>query len=55
MGRSVRQKRKGRSSRPVIKQSNSRKRPLNPTGNAIIAENWYAALYSSVAGRLFLN
>ncbi|KIH94385.1 Nucleolar protein 16 [Sporothrix brasiliensis 5110] len=40
MGRSVRQKRKARSSRPVVKQSNNRRRPVNPTGNAIIAENW---------------
>lgn len=40
MGRSVRQKRKARSSRPVVTQSNNRRRPVNPTGNAIIAENW---------------
>lgn len=40
MGRSVRQKRKARSSRSVVKQSNNRARPVNPTGNAIIAENW---------------
>lgn len=40
MGRSVRQKRKARSSRPVVKQSNNRRRPVNPTGNALIAANW---------------
>ncbi|KAL1899913.1 Nucleolar protein 16 [Sporothrix stenoceras] len=40
MGRSVRQKRKARSSRPTVRQSNNRARPVNPTGNAIIAENW---------------
>ncbi|OAA68726.1 cell division protein [Niveomyces insectorum RCEF 264] len=44
MGRTVRQKRKGRSSRPVVKQPASRKRPTNPTGNVIIAENWDKAL-----------
>ncbi|EFX02475.1 cell division protein [Grosmannia clavigera kw1407] len=40
MGSNIRQKRKARSSRAVVRQSNSRKRPLNPTGNAIVAQNW---------------
>ncbi|CAK7201204.1 Nucleolar protein 16 [Sporothrix eucalyptigena] len=40
MGRSVRQKRKSRSSRAVVRPSNNRRRPVNPTGNAIIAANW---------------
>ncbi|CAK7240679.1 MAG: Nucleolar protein 16 [Sporothrix thermara] len=40
MGRSVRQKRKARSSRPTVRPSNNRRRPINPTGNAVIAANW---------------
>ncbi|CAK7216245.1 Nucleolar protein 16 [Sporothrix curviconia] len=40
MGRSVRQKRKARSSRPTVRPSNNRRKPINPTGNAIIAANW---------------
>ncbi|CAK7264744.1 Nucleolar protein 16 [Sporothrix epigloea] len=40
MGRSVRQKRKARSSRPTVRPSNNRRRPVNPTGNAVIAANW---------------
>ncbi|CAK7220054.1 Nucleolar protein 16 [Sporothrix bragantina] len=40
MGRSVRQKRKARSSRPTVRPLNNRKKPVNPTGNAIIAANW---------------
>ncbi|KUI71624.1 Nucleolar protein 16 [Cytospora mali] len=39
MGRDL-QKRKNRSSRPVIKQSNRLKKPLNPLGNSLIAKNW---------------
>ena len=46
MGRSVRQKRKARSSRPVVRQSNTRKKQLNPFGNDTIAQNWYM-LYSA--------
>ncbi|KLU90081.1 hypothetical protein MAPG_09046 [Magnaporthiopsis poae ATCC 64411] len=40
MGRTVRQKRKARSSRPKIQQSNKPKKQLNPLGNSIIARNW---------------
>lgn len=39
MGRDL-QKRKRRSSRPTIKQSNRLKKPLNPLGNSTIAKNW---------------
>ncbi|KAL1868288.1 Nucleolar protein 16 [Diaporthe australafricana] len=39
MGRDL-QKRKNRSSRPTIKQSNRLKKPLNPLGNSTIARNW---------------
>ncbi|ROV92635.1 hypothetical protein VPNG_09885 [Cytospora leucostoma] len=39
MGRDL-QKRKNRSSRPVVKQSNRLKKPLNPLGNSLIAKNW---------------
>ncbi|ROW09057.1 hypothetical protein VMCG_02877 [Cytospora schulzeri] len=39
MGRDL-QKRKRRSSRPAIKQSNRLKKPLNPLGNSTIAKNW---------------
>ncbi|KAL8383090.1 hypothetical protein RB595_006715 [Gaeumannomyces hyphopodioides] len=40
MGRTVRQKRKARSSRPKVQQSNKPKKQLNPMGNSIIARNW---------------
>lgn len=39
MGRDL-QKRKRRSSRPTIKQSNKPKKPLNPRGNSIVAKAW---------------
>ncbi|CAN8095420.1 unnamed protein product [Discula destructiva] len=39
MGRDL-QKRKNRSSRPVIRQSNRLKKPLNPLGNSLVAKNW---------------
>ncbi|PSR78435.1 ribosome biogenesis protein Nop16 [Coniella lustricola] len=39
MGRDL-QKRKRRSSRPTIRQSNQPKKPLNPRGNSIVAKNW---------------
>ncbi|KAF3770826.1 hypothetical protein M406DRAFT_285612 [Cryphonectria parasitica EP155] len=39
MGRDL-QKRKRRSSRPTIRQSNQPKKPLNPRGNSLIAKNW---------------
>ncbi|KAL2760741.1 hypothetical protein ACRALDRAFT_1066796 [Sodiomyces alcalophilus JCM 7366] len=39
MGRTL-QNRKRRSSKPKIRQSNKLKRPLNPRGNSIIAQNW---------------
>lgn len=39
MGREL-QKRKNRSSRPVIRQSNRLKKPLNPMGNSLVAKNW---------------
>lgn len=38
---SVRQKRKRRSSRATVRQSNKPKNPINPKGNSIIAKNWY--------------
>src|SRR3569833_2869980 len=41
MAKTVRQKRKNKSSRPIVRQVNSRKKHLNPTANAIIAQNWY--------------
>ncbi|EHA51540.1 Nucleolar protein 16 [Pyricularia oryzae] len=40
MGRTVRQKRKNRSSRPKVKQTNRPKKALNPLGNDLIAKNW---------------
>lgn len=40
MGRDL-QKRKARSSRPTIRQSNQPKKPLNPRGNSLIAKNWF--------------
>ncbi|KAJ4388774.1 Ribosome biogenesis protein Nop16 [Gnomoniopsis smithogilvyi] len=39
MGRDL-QKRKNRSSRPTIRQSNRLKKPLNPQGNSLVARNW---------------
>lgn len=39
MGREI-QKKKRRSGRQPIRQSNKPKRPLNPLGNSIIAKNW---------------
>lgn len=39
MGRDL-QKRKNRSSRPTIRQSNRLKKPLNPLGNSLVARNW---------------
>ncbi|KAL1879067.1 hypothetical protein VTK73DRAFT_7393 [Phialemonium thermophilum] len=39
MGREL-QKKKRRSSRPKVRPPNNRKKPLNPTGNSIIAKNW---------------
>lgn len=39
MGRDL-QKRKNRSSRPTVRQSNRLKKPLNPLGNSLIAQNW---------------
>lgn len=41
MGRDL-QKRKRRSSRQPIKQSQKTKKVLNPRGNTTIAQNWYA-------------
>lgn len=43
MGREL-QKRKRRSSRPTVRQSNQPKRPLNPMGNGLIAKNWFVPL-----------
>lgn len=40
MGRDL-QKRKRRSSRPTIKQSNKSKKPLNPRGNNLVAKSWF--------------
>lgn len=39
MGREI-QKKKRRSNRQPIRQSNQRKKALNPLGNSIIARNW---------------
>lgn len=39
MGREI-QKKKRRSGRQPIRQSNKPKNPLNPLGNSIIAKNW---------------
>ncbi|KAL6878970.1 ribosome biogenesis protein Nop16 [Trichoderma novae-zelandiae] len=39
MGREL-QKKKRRSGRPVIRQSNKTKKILNPRGNSVIAKNW---------------
>lgn len=39
MGRDL-QKRKRRSSRPTIKQSQQPKKPLNPRGNSLVAKAW---------------
>ncbi|ROT39224.1 ribosome biogenesis protein Nop16 [Sodiomyces alkalinus F11] len=39
MGRTL-QNRKRRSGKPKIRQANKLKRPLNPRGNNIIAQNW---------------
>lgn len=44
MGRTVRQKRKNRSSRPKVKQTNRPKKALNPLGNDLIAKNWSVLL-----------
>lgn len=38
---SVRQSKKRRSSKPKIRQANKLKKPLNPRGNNIVAQNWY--------------
>lgn len=43
MGREL-QKKKRRSGRPAIRQSNTTKKILNPRGNSVIAKNWYVAL-----------
>lgn len=40
MGREL-QKKKRRSGRAVVRQSNKTKKILNPRGNSIIAKNWY--------------
>ncbi|ATY60463.1 nucleolar 16 [Cordyceps militaris] len=45
MGREL-QKKKRRSGRQPIRQSNKTKKILNPRGNNIIAENWYGFLLS---------
>lgn len=48
MGREL-QKKKRRSGRPAIRQSNKTKKILNPRGNSVIAKNWYYRLSSSLA------
>lgn len=40
MGREI-QKKKRRSARQPVRQTNRPKRPLNPLGNSTIAANWY--------------
>lgn len=47
MGREL-QKKKRRSGRPPVRQSNRTKKILNPRGNSVIAKNWYAALALTV-------
>ncbi|KAL8321119.1 hypothetical protein RB597_007410 [Gaeumannomyces tritici] len=51
MGRTVRQKRKARSSRPKIQQSNKPKKQLNPLGNSIIARNWQTSPFVSTRNK----
>ncbi len=44
MAKTVRQKRRNKSSRAIVRLPNSRKKRLNPTGNAIVAAAWSVSL-----------